>query len=959
MVSPIQARNIKSVLNVSDSAPVSQSGMAIDIAALILDSIAKPNTSATSSESALPIVSSTTPATTDPSLAPTIHAPALADNTMASLPYDQTHAILPSSSTLLNTQTQDSYSPAISTKQNNNSLVHDPIDSAIETLLNAKSISLTGLKFTIPVNLPHQKLTIQQTQQALPQVAQASSNLNHINDITPHISADKTEHSGSTIDVNAPETIDNSIQNSAQLISDDIYNNSHLSDAAEINHNNALAQPILASNDLTPIAHDKTNGLSHISDDQTSNEQVSTKSNSDIISEKIETASINNVNQVNITAAHDAHITAWKNIKNKDTDDVNIHFNNESSTSAPNSDEISTSQIAHVNNKTIANSSPNDIAAKLDNPTHTQEHTQANIIPAQLSQTISSTYSEDVNVTSTASEKPEKISNVEHSINQNNGSIVTTTQLAKDNQDNMVNAVYPNIQTQTTNVSENLETQNNVYENAAPDTADLPVYGPHKSHVDEGDQNALGPVAPILSIKNLGHSIQTVESKNSNIQDLTLGDSDNSSAKTINSQSHTSLNEEPIFTVMATTTASSNTAPSIHMDEHSDDDSTPVMSHKNAVTHKKSYDKKIDDIKLDANDISSSAPPKLPIINEIKSTEPMSPSPAQADQHVQLFKALTAEMKPIDTKIKSQNKQELAINVTAKNNVFGDRDQTKSNNAALETVDLDSHETAINISNPIYVSTKQDYTSSLPPASDVIKNDESVIIDQPATPNMTQEQLQNKNQLALESDSGSNPVLENTSKPDLSSHIGNKNPDLTTASSVSSITSNQTQSISIDTTSNALPSLSSSAISSSSSTQSSTFQATQQNAAPQTAQTETYEPKYMFVKQIINALHDGKSELRLSLYPAQLGQVVIAMSLEGQHLSVDLKTTSQQATDALTLGEDSLKDALTREGFILDSFAISDRPNEEKRRQQPQKRHAETNTPDSKTDIQFSIDMIA
>jgi flagellar hook-length control protein FliK len=133
----------------------------------------------------------------------------------------------------------------------------------------------------------------------------------------------------------------------------------------------------------------------------------------------------------------------------------------------------------------------------------------------------------------------------------------------------------------------------------------------------------------------------------------------------------------------------------------------------------------------------------------------------------------------------------------------------------------------------------------------------------------------------------------------------------------------------------------------------------QQTSSPQNQLSDQFEPKYAFVKQIINALHDGKSELRLSLYPAQLGQVVIAMSLEGQHLSIDLKTSSQDAQDALTLGEDSLKEALTREGFILDSFAISNRPDENKRRPPHRQAPSQQTARSSSPDVQFSIDMIA
>ncbi|MEI6572455.1 MAG: flagellar hook-length control protein FliK [Alphaproteobacteria bacterium] len=76
--------------------------------------------------------------------------------------------------------------------------------------------------------------------------------------------------------------------------------------------------------------------------------------------------------------------------------------------------------------------------------------------------------------------------------------------------------------------------------------------------------------------------------------------------------------------------------------------------------------------------------------------------------------------------------------------------------------------------------------------------------------------------------------------------------------------------------------------------------------------------------QVIAALKAGRNEVRLSLYPPQLGQVTINLSLDGQKVKVALKTSSREATDLLTSEQPSLTHALHREGFSLEGFDVTE-----------------------------------
>ncbi|MBW8618828.1 MAG: flagellar hook-length control protein FliK, partial [Hyphomicrobiales bacterium] len=76
--------------------------------------------------------------------------------------------------------------------------------------------------------------------------------------------------------------------------------------------------------------------------------------------------------------------------------------------------------------------------------------------------------------------------------------------------------------------------------------------------------------------------------------------------------------------------------------------------------------------------------------------------------------------------------------------------------------------------------------------------------------------------------------------------------------------------------------------------------------------------------QIIAALKSGQDEVRLSLYPPQLGQVTINLALDGQKVKVGLKTASREASDLLTTEQPSLSHALQREGFTLEGFDVTE-----------------------------------
>ncbi len=77
-------------------------------------------------------------------------------------------------------------------------------------------------------------------------------------------------------------------------------------------------------------------------------------------------------------------------------------------------------------------------------------------------------------------------------------------------------------------------------------------------------------------------------------------------------------------------------------------------------------------------------------------------------------------------------------------------------------------------------------------------------------------------------------------------------------------------------------------------------------------------------QQIISALRSGHDEIRLSLYPPQLGQVTINMALDGQKVKVGVKTANREATNLLVGERQTLASALGHEGFTLEGFDVAD-----------------------------------
>ncbi len=108
--------------------------------------------------------------------------------------------------------------------------------------------------------------------------------------------------------------------------------------------------------------------------------------------------------------------------------------------------------------------------------------------------------------------------------------------------------------------------------------------------------------------------------------------------------------------------------------------------------------------------------------------------------------------------------------------------------------------------------------------------------------------------------------------------------------------------------------------------------------------------------QVIAALKAGRNEVRLSLYPPQLGQVTINLALDGQKVKVALKTSSREATELLTSEQPSLTHALQREGFSLEGFDVTeDGPHDNRKDESDQT--IISPVPASSGSSEFSIDI--
>ena len=108
--------------------------------------------------------------------------------------------------------------------------------------------------------------------------------------------------------------------------------------------------------------------------------------------------------------------------------------------------------------------------------------------------------------------------------------------------------------------------------------------------------------------------------------------------------------------------------------------------------------------------------------------------------------------------------------------------------------------------------------------------------------------------------------------------------------------------------------------------------------------------------QVIAALKAGSDEVRLSLYPPQLGQVTINLALDGQKVKVALKTSNREATDLLTAEQPSLSHALHLEGFTLEGFDVTE-DDAQNNRKDERDAPIKTQIPASSGSSEFSIDI--
>ena len=93
---------------------------------------------------------------------------------------------------------------------------------------------------------------------------------------------------------------------------------------------------------------------------------------------------------------------------------------------------------------------------------------------------------------------------------------------------------------------------------------------------------------------------------------------------------------------------------------------------------------------------------------------------------------------------------------------------------------------------------------------------------------------------------------------------------------------------------------------------------------PADSETLIFQRDRAIEKQVIAALKQGQSTVRVSLYPPQLGQVTINMALDGLKVRVGVKTGSREATATLTASRATLAEALGHEGFTLEGFDVGE-----------------------------------
>jgi flagellar hook-length control protein FliK len=112
-------------------------------------------------------------------------------------------------------------------------------------------------------------------------------------------------------------------------------------------------------------------------------------------------------------------------------------------------------------------------------------------------------------------------------------------------------------------------------------------------------------------------------------------------------------------------------------------------------------------------------------------------------------------------------------------------------------------------------------------------------------------------------------------------------------------------------------------------------------------------------RQILSAIRQGRDEARVTLYPPQLGQVVIRLAMDGQRVRVSMRAANEAAEETLQSGEAGLRDALGRQGFELSGFDVDSRNQEEGRRSPQRPYAAPVVAARNETAGPFSIDVTA
>ena len=129
------------------------------------------------------------------------------------------------------------------------------------------------------------------------------------------------------------------------------------------------------------------------------------------------------------------------------------------------------------------------------------------------------------------------------------------------------------------------------------------------------------------------------------------------------------------------------------------------------------------------------------------------------------------------------------------------------------------------------------------------------------------------------------------------------------------------------------------------------------HSSPVTGSAVAAEMRFMSLgQQVMAALKQNSQEIELRLNPAQLGNVVLKLQVEGQRLSISAKTESQLSDEALSAGEDGLRASLAAHGYQLDKFDVS---HQEERRKSNRPETEQSHETERSSDDPFSFDLIA